>query len=171
MTVKDRKARERVLYRKHAQMCANLFQTAFKVETIASNMADSPKYEPAREQAAAAWCVAGQMLWLFCACNPKNLSEALHAIAYAMEGKLHGKFYDDLLIKAFKHADHKGRKGHKGFHVGHKPTPKQIDTALTILSGRNSRPTKRGAIRRLEILGYLPTKIATARTYRNRGNE
>jgi len=152
MTAKDRAARERVLHRKYAYRCAKLFQNAIKLEDIATKVADS-KYQVARKQADAEWCLAGQMLWLFCGCNSKNLSKALHTIVLAMEGKLKGKSYDDLLIKAFKHADHKARKGHKGFDIMFRPTPQQIDDAVTIKSGRNQKPTKRAALRRLKQLG------------------
>jgi hypothetical protein len=40
-------------------------------------------------------------LWWLCGRNPQNLSTALPAIAFALDGKLHGNTYDDLLVKAY----------------------------------------------------------------------
>jgi hypothetical protein len=158
LTPKEKKARELVSYRKRAHRCAKQFQNAMKLHNDACKLVDGPdeKYEAAMEKVHFAWSIAGQSLWLLCGGNPRKLPDRLRDIALALEGKLHGKNtkMDELLIKAFIHADDKIRKGHKGYDVALRPTQTQIDNALTILSGRNLKPTKRAAMRRLKQLGY-----------------
>lgn len=149
MTAKDQKSRDAALFREHARQCAKMFRVAMKSLNRATTKA-------ARDDAQASLSLAGLWLWMLCGCNPDNLGKALQAVTLAADGKLSEKSFDVLIRKAVAHAGKKAQAQagiHRGLDIGIKATPKQIDDALTVLCGRERRPTKDGAVRRAKILG------------------
>jgi hypothetical protein len=157
---KDQRARDALFVREQTQLYAKLLRNACKKLSRATTKAQ-------RKIALASMSTAGLHLWILCGGNPDNLAGILRMIARALEGKL--QFHDDdLLERAYLHAQRKAQGGRPGWDISIVPTPKQLDDALTILCGRNARPTKRAAIRRAKQLGWLLR--APAVQIRNRGS-
>jgi hypothetical protein len=175
-TAKDQRSRELVLYRESAHRCAQLFREALELQNVVYNCDDfeeSPFQAKALEHVRIKWNIAVQELWLLCGGNSKNLSQALHDVALALDGKLHGKSKesDDLIIAAHSKAvkkrlrrwkEEQGRDDKAGIDIKVLfPRVSEVDNARDILAGKkpvtkSSKPKnrKRSLRRRLKILGY-----------------
>jgi hypothetical protein len=142
MTLKDCKARYAKLRRDNARFMAQRILDAQKLNLPKLLKAPKLSAKERREllEAIADWST----------CLVTHIDEPalfLGMVVLELKGKLRDKSDDDLVIKAFWHAMRKAS--------GRVPTPKQIDNALTVLSGRNRRPTLRAAVRRLKQHGLL----------------
>lgn len=139
MTGKARKARDAVVRRKMAHLVASWILI---LQEIRERRPTADEWERYLGKATSAWqrCILT---------NLDDPAAFLSLVVIALQGKLRGKTYDSLLIKALAHARNKVR-ARPGQAV--QLTRKQFDNALTIVSGRGHRPTITAAVRRLKQL-------------------
>jgi hypothetical protein len=162
MTEKNRKARDAIVRRKMAHYVANTIMILQECErrekcesTRTATARRKRKFRAVNQRPPTAdewerYIWEAMFAWQRCILtNLDDPIEFLKMVVLALQGKLGGKTYDDLLIKALVHARKKLRsRPEEAVRV----TPEQFDNALTIVSGRDHRPTLRAALRRLKQL-------------------
>lgn len=146
---KDQEALKHVLRREYAYHCAKLFREAMEGQVT--------------------WKEAGRNLSSFCKAFGLNLSEALHEIALAAEGKLHGKnkTLDALYLQAW--VEEMVKCPYDYFAPARGPSSgawyKAVEKGCK-REGISPTPIRSAAKRRLAILGWplqdARKKIATA---------
>jgi|SRR4029450_8880936 hypothetical protein len=160
MTEKDRKSRDAVIRRKMAHYVAGTIMILQelarreKCESTRTVTAKRKRKQVARRPPTAdeweRYIWEAMIAWQRCILtNLDDPTRFLKMVVAALQGKARGKTYDALLIKALVHARKKVRgKADKAVLL----TLEQFDNALTVVSGRDYRPTTRAAVRRLKQL-------------------